>query len=87
MVVVKKIELDVLKPHKPSILELSKAISNLKGVNNCDITINEIERDVETVNVVIEGPDINIDEVRRIIKHNGATVHSIDKVITGKNGK
>jgi len=87
MVVVKKIVLDVLKPHKPSILELSKAISNLKGIKSCNIDIGEIERDVETVEIVIEGSNINIEEVKRAIKRNGATVHNIDNVTTGKDGK
>tara|TARA_Y100000310_G_C20682421_1_gene816757 strand:- start:1668 stop:1931 length:264 start_codon:yes stop_codon:yes gene_type:complete len=87
MVVVKKLELDVLKPHKPSILELSKALSKLKGVDNCDINIIEIERDVETVIVQLQGSDINIGEIRKIIRDNGATIHNIDKVTTGKNAK
>jgi hypothetical protein len=87
MVVVKKIEVDVLKPHKPTILELSKAISKLAGVNNCNVSISEIDRNVETVNIVIDGTDIDIEAIEKIIKSHGATIHSIDKVTTGKEGK
>ncbi len=87
MVVVKKIELDVLKPHKPSILELSSELSKVDGVSNCNIEIKEVERDVESVIVIIDGKDIDIDAVEKIIKKNGATIHNIDKVTTGKDGK
>jgi len=87
MVVVKKIELDVLKPHKPSVLELSSEISDLAGVDSCQISISEIERDVESVVVSIVGNDIDIKEVEKIIKSNGATIHNIDEVTTGKKAK
>ena len=87
MVVVKKIELDVLKPHKPSILNLSSELSKVDGVSNCNIEIKEVERDVESVIVIIDGKDIDIDAVEKIIKKNGATIHNIDKVTTGKDGK
>jgi uncharacterized protein len=75
--------LDVLKPHQPSILIISSALSDLKGIDGTDITVYEIDSKVENVKITLEGKDITYDEVKEIIEENGATIHSIDKVSSG----
>jgi len=80
----RRIVLDVLKPHEPSIMELSKAIGRLTGVDGVDISVFEIDKKVENVKITVEGPDINFDDVEKIIIENGGTIHSIDKVSTGR---
>ncbi len=76
--------LDVLKPHEPSILDLSKKIAGVSGVANVDITIMSVDRKVETAKITIEGTDFNYDKIQKIINDYGATVKSIDRVVTGK---
>ena len=50
---VRLLVLDVLKPHEPSILKLAGSISDLKGVDGCDISVYEIDSKVENVKVTI----------------------------------
>ena len=81
---VKLMLLDVLKPHEPSILDLSKKIGTVAGVAAVDITIVSVDRKVETAKITIEGSDFSYDKILKIINDYGATVKSIDRVVTGK---
>ena len=80
----RRIVLDVLKPHEPSIMELSKSIGILPGIDGVDISVFGIDKKVENVKITVEGPDINFDDVERVILENGGAIHSIDKVSTGR---
>ncbi len=80
----KRIVLDVLKPHHPSIVELSQRLSVLEGVSGVNITIIEVDQDTETVKITIEGNSIIFDDVEAAITEAGAVVHSVDSVSTGK---
>jgi hypothetical protein len=81
---VKRLVLDVLKPHKPTIVELSKRVSLTKGVFGVNCTLDEVDQDTETIKITIEGDDINFDAVVSAIESAGGVIHSIDSVATGK---
>jgi len=77
------IVLDVLKPHKPSILELGRAICEHSSVNNANIDVYAIDEKTESVTIILDGKNINYLAVERIIEKHGAVVHSLDKVVLG----
>lgn len=81
---VQKIVLDVLKPMEPSILELSRNINSVDGVDTVSVDLLEIDKKVENVKISIEGPNVHYDSINRIIENMGATIHSIDNVLTLK---
>ncbi|OYT51434.1 hypothetical protein B6U66_03990 [Candidatus Bathyarchaeota archaeon ex4484_135] len=76
-----KVVLDVLKPHRPSVVELGKALSQLPGVLSINITLGEVDVDTESVKITIEGNGLNYEEIEKTIKRFGAAIHSIDEVI------
>jgi len=76
-----KIVLDVLKPHKPSVVDLGNALCELKGISKINITLSEVDVDTETVKIVIEGDGFNYEEVKKIVKKFGGAIHSIDEVV------
>lgn len=80
---IRRLVLDVLKPHKPSILELSSQLADLPGVNGVDISLIEMDQKVENIKITCEGDSINYDQVEEIIKQSGASIHSLDKVSVG----
>ena len=82
MTKIKKLVLDVLKPHEPSIILLAGKINDIKGVDLVDITIASVDRRVETAKITIEGTTLNYDKILKEIQDNGATVKSIDQVLT-----
>ena len=81
---VRRLVLDVLKPLDPTIIELSRVLSELSGVDAVNISIYEIDRRVENAKITIEGDNINYEIVDHVIQENGGTVHSIDEVVAGK---
>lgn len=81
---IKRVVLDVLKPHHPGIVELSQRLSVLQGISGVNITIVEVDQDTETVKITIEGNAIIFDEVETSITEAGAVIHSVDSVSAGK---
>ena len=81
---IRRLVLDVLKPHEPTIIELAGQLSELNGVEAVNISIYEIDRRVENAKITIEGSDLDYASVERLIQENGGAVHSIDEVVAGK---
>ena len=81
---IRRIILDVLKPHQPSVIELSEALSHLEGVEGVNIIINEIDQQVENAKVIVVGTSISFEEIKKKLEEFGATIHSIDEVAAGK---
>ncbi len=81
---IRRLVLDTLKPHDPTIIELAKNLSELAGVEAVNISIYEMDRKVENAKITIEGSDIDYDVISRIIADAGGTIHSIDEVVAGK---
>ena len=79
MISVRRVVLDILKPHKPNSLEFAKAIAEL-GAYTVILTVAEKDDQTETVQVVIEAADIDFESVDRVVANLGASLHSIDEV-------
>ena len=80
---IKRLVLDVLKPHKPSILDLAKRICKLPHVTGVNLSIQEVDTETETVKITVEGNDVDFDELEAVIEDMGAVIHSIDEVAAG----
>ena len=83
MTTIKRIILDVLKPHSPSILILAEKISSLEGVSGVNISLEEVDAETDSVKITIEGTNIDYEKVKTQISECGAVVHSIDGVSAG----
>ena len=80
MVTVKRIVLDVLKPHEPNALEFSKAIANIGVSYRVNLTVLEMDKKTETVQIDIEAIAIDFNAVQSTIREMGGSLHSIDEV-------
>lgn len=81
---IRHIVLDVLKPHDPPVIDIASAIGDIEGVDGVNITVMQVDKDVEGVKVTIKGQDINFKEVQKIIEDNSCSIHSVDKVSCGE---
>jgi len=81
---VRRLVLDTLKPHEPSIVEMAEELSSLEGVSAVNISIYEIDRKVENAKITIEGEKLSYSRVLEVIEEMGGVVHSIDEVVAGK---
>jgi hypothetical protein len=81
---IRRLVLDVLKPHHPSIVELARKISVLEGVSGVNCTLEEVDQETESIKITIEGNAIDFDVVEQSISETGAVIHSVDSVSAGK---
>ena len=80
MVVVKRIVLDVLKPHQPNALDFSKAIASTGNDLCVRLTVLEIDENTETLQIEVSGSAIDFAAVQSAIGDMGGSLHSIDEV-------
>ncbi len=76
-----KLVLDVLKPHQPSIVEFAVALTKVKGVERVDSSVMEVDAETETIKVVVEGKDLEVEAIAEKIRDLGGVVHSVDAVV------
>jgi len=76
---VKRLVLDVLKPHHPNVLEFGRALAEL-GAHRVKLSVLEMDDQTQTVQLVIEGPEIDFERIQATIAEFGGSLHSIDEV-------
>ncbi|MFH0861254.1 MAG: DUF211 domain-containing protein [Candidatus Altiarchaeota archaeon] len=84
MIEIRKVVLDVLKPHDPDIVSFAKNISTIPGIDGVNISVYEMDKKVENVKVTIEGNFTDMDKIKKMISSSSGTIHSIDEVVVGK---
>jgi len=77
---VKRVVLDVLKPHQPNALEFSKAIAAVGSDYRVTLTVVEVDENTETLQIEIVGNAIDFEAVQATIASLGGSLHSIDEV-------
>jgi hypothetical protein len=80
MIEVTRLVLDILKPHHPTILDFAKGIAAVN--DEWKVTINLIEMDdqTQTLEALIEGSDIDLEQITEAINEMGGSLHSVDSV-------
>jgi len=79
MVAIKRLVLDILKPHHPNALEFGTLLA-AQGRHRVKVTVVEIDEMTDSLQVEIEGPDIDFARLQTAIAESGASLHSIDEV-------
>ncbi len=81
---IRHLVLDILKPHKPSIIEFVSEIAKMDGVDSAEMEVEEMDEKTESVKLIIEGKRLNFSKIEDALRDMGGSVHSIDKVFAGK---
>jgi hypothetical protein len=82
---IKRVVLDVLKPHDPGLIAFATAASEVAGVSGVNATLVETDREVETLKLTIEGEAIDHEAVTAAVEDLGGSVHSVDQVACGEH--
>jgi hypothetical protein len=80
---VRRLVLDVLKPHEPDAIVVATAIADHDGVDGVNVTLLETDREVQNLTLTIEGEAIDAAAIEETVDELGGTVHSIDQVVCG----
>ena len=80
MAIVKRILLDVLKPHQPGSLDFAQTLADLDPSYRVNLRVEEVDENTESIFIVIEGEDIRFEAIDQAVKKMGGTIHSVDEV-------
>jgi hypothetical protein len=81
---IRRIVLDVLKPHKPDLVQYSERLSSVRDVKGVSIFLNEVDQETESVKIIVEGQRLNYEVIRRVIEEMAGSIHSIDAIYAGE---
>jgi hypothetical protein len=77
---VKRLVLDVLKPHSPNALEFCEALAALGTGYRVTLKVTEVDEKTETTVICINGNALDFPSIESCITDLGGSVHSIDEV-------
>jgi len=77
---VKRLLLDALKPRELSIVELSKGVGSVDGVQEIDIIVSEVDSRTETIKVTIRGAQIDYNAVSKAMEKYGVSIRGVDEI-------
>ena len=81
---IRRLVLDVLKPHYPLMLEYAKALSELKDISGVNLSLYEVDQQTENIKITIEGDDLDYELIKDVIEELGGVIHSIDEIAAGR---
>ncbi len=76
---VKRLLLDILKPHHPNPLEFGRILAE-QGAYRIQLRVLEMDENTESMELVIEGENIDFERIQSSIAELGGSLHSIDEV-------
>ena len=85
MATVRRLVIDVLKPHDPSLLEFTDQIAETESVEGVTSSLIELDQEVQNIKLTFEGEGLNFAAIEETIENLGGTVHSIDQVACGEH--
>jgi hypothetical protein len=83
-VYIKRMVIDSLKPREIAILDLSKSLCEVKGVDEVDITVTEVDVKTETIKITVRGSNIDYEGLTKVMSDHGATIRSLDEINVSK---
>jgi hypothetical protein len=81
---IKRVLLDSLKSRELSIVDLSRVLGSVKGVTEVDIVVVEVDSNTETIKVTLTGPQIDYNEVKKVMEKYGVSIKGVDEIKVAK---
>lgn len=85
MAPLRRLVIDVLKPHEPTILAFTQQVTTTDSVTSVNATLIELDKDVQNLRLTIEGDPIEYEEIETVIEDASGTIHSVDQVVCGEH--
>lgn len=82
---IRRLVLDVMKPHEPDVLVMTKRLSEIEGIDGATTKLVEMDEQVQETRVTIEGDDLDLDRIQHVVEDLGGSIHSIDEVSCGED--
>jgi hypothetical protein len=73
-----------MSPAQQSIVDLAETLGQVDGTTKVDITLSELEKNVEDFKVTIEGESLDYEKIRDAIRDFGAVIRNVDNIVSAK---
>lgn len=77
---IRRVLIEALKPRETSLVELSRAICSVSGVEECDITVTDVDVKTETIKLTVRGPNIEYEGISKIMQEYGMAIKGMDEI-------
>ncbi|ABL88300.1 protein of unknown function DUF211 [Pyrobaculum islandicum DSM 4184] len=82
---IRRIVIDAAIPTKGvTIVDVAKELYKVEGVKAVRVTVDDVDVDVLGLAIVVEGVNVDYDELEKALEKVGGVVHSIDEVVVGE---
>lgn len=78
--------IDVMSPAQQSIVDLIGRLDKLDNITRVDISLSELEKNVEDFKVTILGSDLDYERINNAIKDFGAVIRNVDNITSSNEG-
>jgi hypothetical protein len=82
---IRRLVMDILKPYDPELHILASNLvdryNNVEGVN---ITVYEMDQITQKVKAIVEGRNLDYDDIEEYLRTLNCVVHSLDQVVAGE---
>lgn len=88
LIMVRRLVLDILKPFDPELHIVATEIINRCKISkdiSVNLTVYEVDKLTQTVKIIIEGENLDFDEIQEVLNSMNCIIHSVDQVVAGKN--
>ena len=79
-----KLVLDVMSPAQQSVIDLVGILNTINGIAQVDVTLSELEKNVEDFKVTLEGYDLDYQKIRTAINDFGGVIRNIDNIVSAE---
>jgi len=73
-----------MSPAQQSIVDLVEVLSAINNVAEVDVTLSELEKNVEDFKVTLQGYDLSYNRIGEAIKDFGAVIRNVDNVVSAE---
>ncbi|MHA1304870.1 MAG: DUF211 domain-containing protein [Candidatus Heimdallarchaeaceae archaeon] len=81
---IRRLVLDVLKPHQPRIDVLAIDLGRIEGLDSVNIIRTETDRSTEGIIVTMVGQNLDYERIEETLRDYGCSIHSVDEVVVGE---
>jgi hypothetical protein len=81
---ISKIVLDVMSPAQQSMVDLAERLNKIEGISQVDITLQELEKNVEDFKIALDGYGLDYEKIREALKDFGAVIRNVDSLTSAE---
>jgi hypothetical protein len=66
------------------VVKLTQDLADLGSVKGSSSFVNEFDKNVINLKLILEGTNLDIKKIEKVVSSHGGSIHSVDSVAAGK---